>query len=481
MNKKLPLFLVIIVFLLKFNFVFADVSINEISYDSDGGDIDFVEVVNNGSDVDLTSLKLFVDNSTSNHSINNSSGASVLHNGEYGVIVQSSAITNYTDRFGTAGNIFTSSFSLPNDTGKIEINAGDKNSPMSSVSYTSSQGASSDGNSLQKVNGSWVSAIPTPGQVNSSLTNINSNNSSDNTNTSSDSSTGTTSTPSEKPKVIEYKIKTHISAQNNGFVGIPITFSGNTTGHRNEALLYGKYYWNFGDGDSKEIYLNQSQKFTHTYFYPGEYNVSLEFYDNYYAENPEAIDSMVIKIVSNDVVISSVGNNQDFFVELYNSSSYDVDISKWSLQSNNKTFVFPKNTILQSKSKMKISSKITNFTIDDSNNLKLISSTSENVFTYGISNKIKTNSIAYKNPGVKNISNKTENIKDLNVNNMINPEDITSSVVNTEINNNSRNLIFIIFAMVLLLIIGILSVYFLRKKINPSQNVEGSDFEILAE
>ena len=65
-------------------------------------------------------------------------------------------------------------------------------------------------------------------------------------------------------------------------------------------------------------------------------------------------------------------------------------------------------------------------------------------FFFKKKNKIKTNSIAYKNPGVKNISNNIENIKDLNVNNMIDPEDITSSVVNTEINNNSRNLIFII-------------------------------------
>lgn len=480
MNKKVPLFLVIIVFLLRFNFVFADVSINEISYDLDGGDIDFVEVVNNGSDVDLTSLKLFIDNSTSNHSINNSSGASVLHNGEYGVIVQSSAITNYTDKFGTAGNIFTSSFSLPNDAGQIQINAGDKNSPISSVSYTSSQGASGDGNSLQKINGSWVSATPTPGQINSSSNNTTNNSSNNNiNNTSSDNSSGTTFTPSEKAKVIEYKIKTHISAQNNGFVGIPITFSANTTGHKNEALLYGKYYWNFGDGDSKEIYLNQAQKFTHTYFYPGEYNVSLEFYDNYYAENPEAIDSMIIKIVSNDVVISSVGNNQDFFIELYNSSSYDVDISKWSLQSNNKTFIFPKNTILQSKSKMKISSKITNFTIDDSNNLRLISSTSENVFTYGMSKQIRTNNIAYKNPSTKIIPNKTENIKDLS--NTINSNDLTSSVVNTQIKNNSKNLILIIMFFVLILIIAILAVYFLRKKINPIENSESNDFEILAE
>jgi hypothetical protein len=35
--------------------------------------------------------------------------------------------------------------------------------------------------------------------------------------------------------------------------------------------------------------------------------------------------------------------------------------------------------------------------------------------------------------------------------------------------------------MVLLLIIGILSVSFLRKKINTNQNIERSDFEILAE
>ncbi|MES2416076.1 MAG: lamin tail domain-containing protein [Patescibacteria group bacterium] len=481
MNKKSPLFLVIIVFLLRFNFVFADVSINEISYDLDGGDIDFVEVVNSGSDVDLTSLKLFIDNSTSNHSINNSSGASVLHNGEYGVIVQSGEITSYTERFGTAGNIFTSSFSLPNDAGQVQINNGDKNSPISSVSYSTSQGASGDGNSLQKINGSWVIATPTPGQINTSSSNNNSNSSSETTNTnttSSDNSTGTTSTTSEKQKVIELKIKTYISAENNGFVGIPITFSGNTTGHKNEALLYGKYYWNFGDGDSKEIYLNQEQKFTHTYYYPGEYNVNLEFYDNYYAENPEAVDSMVIKIVPADVTISSVGDSKDFFVELYNSSSYDVDISKWSLQSDAKSFVFSKNTILQSKSKMKVSSHITNFTTLDSNSLRLVSSTSEVVYDYVTSKFSKTRAVSYK---PINTVNKTENVKDLNVNETINPEDLTSSAINTNFSNNYKNSIFIVSIFIILLIISISIVYFLRKRVHSDKNKEVSDFEILAE
>ncbi len=130
------------------------IAITEIMYDSPGADVDWVEVQNQGnSDVDLESLKLLINNSSSNHAINNLSGSSVLHPGDYGIIVEKSAIANFINTksrasmdsmspqgdFGKSSaesNIFTSSFTLPNTSGKIEINDGDKNSPIDSVTYS---------------------------------------------------------------------------------------------------------------------------------------------------------------------------------------------------------------------------------------------------------------------------------------------------------------------------------------------------------
>src|SRR6266404_8939389 len=169
MSKKIILFFIGLVLFSHSHLAHANLSVNEIMYDLDGTDIDWVEVYNSGGpDVDLSTIKILISNSTSNHAINNFSGSSVLHSGDYGVIVASSSISNYTSKWGNFGNIFTSSFTLPNDTGQIQINAGDKTQPISSVTYSSSQGASGDGNSLQLLNGSWVGAAPTPSAANSS-------------------------------------------------------------------------------------------------------------------------------------------------------------------------------------------------------------------------------------------------------------------------------------------------------------------------
>src|SRR3989344_6766049 len=135
MSKKL---LLVFLFVFFFNSQSGEaaVVVNEIMYDLDGADIDWVEVMNNGNeDIDLSTLKLLISNSTSNHGINNSSGSSILHGGEFGVIVNNSVISNYTEKWGSNGNIFTASFSLPNESGKIEINDGGKDSPIFFVSF----------------------------------------------------------------------------------------------------------------------------------------------------------------------------------------------------------------------------------------------------------------------------------------------------------------------------------------------------------
>ncbi|MDP2749990.1 MAG: hypothetical protein Q8O89_04110, partial [Nanoarchaeota archaeon] len=120
-------------------------------------------------------------------------------------------------------------------------------------------------------------------------------------------------------------------------------------------------------------------------FYPGEYNVSLEYYMNYYGTMPDASDQMIIKVVSTDFLISAVGNEKDFFVELSNNTNYDADISNWILASTRKSFVMPRNTIIGSKKKIVFSSKITGFSLEDKKTLKLMTPQGELIFDYGAS------------------------------------------------------------------------------------------------
>ena len=162
-------------------------------------------------------------------------------------------------------------------------------------------------NTMQWNGLSWVTAIATPKAQNSIITQDSGSNSGITISTSPTQNTTQTKTV-EIPK-----IKTKILAKTLVFVGIPIEFSANTTGYSNELLNYGKYFWNFGDGDSKETKANDTAKFFHTFFYEGEYTVALEYYQNYYSENPDASSEMTIKVVPVNISISNVGDEKDFF------------------------------------------------------------------------------------------------------------------------------------------------------------------------
>lgn len=482
MFKKIIFLLVVLFLFSRSHLVFASPVINELMYDLDGADTDWVEVYNEGSeDIDLTSFNLLISNSTSNHGIVKHSGSSILHSGDYGVIVSSSDITDFINKWGSGDNIFTASFSLSNDTEKVEINNGDKNSPLSSVTYSSSQGASGDGNSLQLINGSWVAASPTPGSVNkiSSSTPTSSQSTGGGTAIISETNNNTIE-PKKKEKVVEIpSIKTKITASHLVYVGLPVELKSSATGLSNESLYYGKYFWNFGDGDSKEI--SNTEKFTHTYDYPGEYIVSLEYYTNTYSQNFDATDKIIIKVVPVQIVISKVGDEKDFFVELTNNSDYEIDLSKWILSSGNKNFIFPKNSIVMPKKNITLSSKITQFIISDANSLKLITPTGEVTFDYGttlLPTEVQEQNVTTTNLVKDKNQNSTQTVSVSKTKVPI--KNLSASVVeNSVILSDSNHSYLLIVGLIILLVLSGASVYFLRR--NKVVSSVGEDFEILDE
>lgn len=502
MSKKIIFALVGIIFFSSFHLARAETVINEIMYDLDGSDIDWVEVCNSGSDdIDLTTLNILISNSTSNHGINKYSGSQILHSGDYGVIVSGSDISAFINKWGNSGNIFTSSFTLPNSGGKIEINNNDKLSPLSSVSYNPSQGAAGDGNSLQLIAGSWKSSISTSGISNG----VASNNVNRNTNSSSAINTGaitvadtisqtTTSKKTENPK-----IRTKITVKDLAFAGLPVDFKDSATGYSGELLGYGKYFWNFGDGDSKET--KETEKFTHTYFYPGEYSVTLEYFTNEYSQNPDATDKIIIKVVPMEVSISKVGDNQDSFVELANNSEHEIDISKWVLSANGKQFIFPRNSVIMTKKMITISGRLTKFTDSDIQNLKLNTFTGILVSDYNAPIAVQKNiqpvtitptqiipekSVTAVEPTpVKVVKIATENTsietgikKPVAI--IIEPKDLSATVVNNNAVSLSTNRSFLpVISFIVLLGASGSAVYFIRRrKVIPEI---GSDFDILDE
>ena len=253
------------------------------------------------------------------------------------------------------------------------------------VENTSSTSTDSDDSGNTDSDSSDTSDTSSASSTDTTTTDNVSSSSSSSSNTSSSSGGGSSSssTKSAKSKIMEVlKIKTQIISKSFGFAGVPLSMQA-TTFNSNGAQLYsGRYFLNFGDGDSKEMKFPDTQSFTHTYFYGGDYFVSVSHYVDNYSKVPDATNQINIKIVPASIFISKVGGAADFFVELSNDTGYDADISNWVLASGERSFTFPQNTILQTKNQIRLSPKITNFSIADRDTLKLLNSEGDVVFDY---------------------------------------------------------------------------------------------------
>lgn len=247
-----------------------------------------------------------------------------------------------------------------------------------------------EGKSISRQNNSLIITTPTPGIQNGSSatvndSNVDTNTEENNSDTNTSTNSASNSSSSSSNSINNKKIQTKISAKSFGFVGLANNLEASVVGREGETLFYGRYFWNFGDGSSKEMKVNTGGSVMHTYFYPGEYRVILEYYINDYGEIPDAIDEIILKIIPADVLISSVGDEKDFFIELTNNTVNEVDISKWMLVSGDKRFVFPKSSKIASKKKVTFSPFVTGFTSLDKSNLKLVNSEWKTVFDYGLS------------------------------------------------------------------------------------------------
>lgn len=144
----------------------AQVIISEIMYDVNGADMgrEWIEVQNVGTTTEnLSGFKFF--EAGTNHNLSVAQGSFLL-------LPQSFAVLSDTpskflaDHRGFSGTILNTTFSLNNTSGELIALKDSKGATTTALSYEPQWGAGGDGNSLQLVAGSWVSAPPTPGAVN---------------------------------------------------------------------------------------------------------------------------------------------------------------------------------------------------------------------------------------------------------------------------------------------------------------------------
>jgi hypothetical protein len=106
-----------------------------------------------------------------------------------------------------------------------------------------------------------------------------------------------------------------------------------------------KYTWTFGDGRS-----DMGKRVTHTYLFPGEYNVVL----NVESVGKRAVSRTVVKVVDPDVEVIGIDRSSNGFVELRNKSLYEVNIGNWVIDAGGTKMYIAEDTIITEDSSIKI-------------------------------------------------------------------------------------------------------------------------------
>lgn len=154
--------------------------------------------------------------------------------------------------------------------------------------------------------------------------------------------------------VLEKGIKVYAEEDKLGVAGADLDFTAKAWGLKDEPLDSARFIWNFGDGFSKE-----GRVVNHVYSFPGEYIAVLDVSSGEYS----ASDRINIKIIPNEVAISEV-SPFDSWIELYNGSGEFINLSFWKLKNEKRYFVFPKNTIIKSKSYLVVPFEISLLKLD---------------------------------------------------------------------------------------------------------------------
>ncbi len=281
-----------------------------------------------------------------------------------------------------------------------------------------------------------------------SIRTLESNGSESSSSQQSESSSDSDSSSSYIPPEDLPKIKAYAGEDKTVVVGASAEFRGQAFGLEDEPLDNARYLWVFGDGASKE-----GQNITHFYQYPGDYIVVLNVSSGKYS----ASDYLLAKAVPNQLFISEIktGSNSPAdsgagWIELFNDSKEQLDISGWQLKSGSKIFIFPDSTLIRHNAYLVIPASVSGLVFPDGKNsieLLYAGGFKADEFNYdgfpsenqSFNRSKEMSLIAQESPGAANIipAQKVETSKILTANNNPPKNENTSASKNSDNLNNS--------------------------------------------
>ena len=310
----------------------AQITISEIMYDPPGADTkrEWIEVFNAGSvSVDLATYFLLENNVY--HKLVPQSG-STLEPGDFAVIADSvpDVLVDYPD---FEGLIFDSAFSLANTGEKLSVTDSQKVA-VDEFTYAADMGAGGNRQTLQIAGDTVIHAGATFGTENKTVSEAPDTDDSAGTtpDTSSGSSGGDSSHSQPEPKEAYAPtgpFKIGAGRDRLVLINVPILF--NATLSKPEAKP--SFAWNLGD-----FTVRTGRKVTHTYEYPGTYQVVLE------ARNRDhtAISRTEVTVLAPDIEIVQATTTLAFT----NRLSDEVNIGGFRLNFMGGSRRVPENTII---------------------------------------------------------------------------------------------------------------------------------------
>ncbi len=440
----------------------------------------FIEIYNNGSDtVDLTGyyIQRKTQTGTSFSSLITSTNfaGKQINAGEYFVISRSN-VANADIVLSGMTLTESNTIQLKNSDGEVVDklcwgNAGDCDGAKLATNPT-------EGKSISLVNDAFSETNPTLGSANTNTDNTSTDNNTNNITESADTENtaiDTSGTVSESSLKLVYTEPV--------FAKIPVLFNLTGFGSAGDKYIYGKYIWNFGDGVSFESRASETNDISHTYSYPGDYVLTLEYYGGDYALAPSVTLRKNLVVLPVSVVISKVGNQEEFFVELTNQTKSEVNIFGWKLVYGNEFFIFPKNSFLLAGKKVTFSPAITNFHFNNVDSVILYNKNSDPVFDSALLNPKKVTNTTNQKIHLSNVTSDSKTAK--NAESIVDLTKNNSESKHIELNNRLTASAYggvgkyTLPILLLLLCGGAGVVYFVRK--SYKNEVTKTDFEILDE
>ncbi len=304
-----------------------EVMCNPVGSDTNG---EWVKIKNTGTDsVDITGWKF---NDGSNHNLNippknNGVGDMILSGGEEALLA------NKAEHVTGLDTVIDTVMSLNNSFDTISLINGD--TTESSITYTVADGSSegelcygtsSDSSSGSSTTGTGATSSPT--QTNIVTTEV----------------TKYNTVTIEPPQDIHLRVSSPTVSN----VGVRVNFLAELYDATGKIVDSANVQWSFGDG-----YVAKGLDVRHLYKYTGEYAVSV------YAKRDKLYDEQIVKIKIVPVDASVYMSDDYEFVEVFNNSDANLDVSKFVLRSGYMYFYIPERTILLPKSSVRFSIDIT--------------------------------------------------------------------------------------------------------------------------